>query len=79
MLAAASGLQEAQPAVRLLYGAFLGAVMAHFVVDAGLWRLSEPFPRSFLAGRLPYLVPGAGRCPEVTYADPSPGDISSDL
>jgi hypothetical protein len=58
VLAAASGLQEAAPAVRLLYGAFAGAVMAHFVVDAGLWRLREEFPRAFLAGRVPYLVPG---------------------
>ena len=58
VLAAASGLQEAQPAVRLLYGAFLGAVMAHFVIDAGLWRLRDPFPRAFLAARVPYLVPG---------------------
>lgn len=63
LLAAASGLQEAQPAVRLLYGAFLGAVMAHFVVDAGLWRLREPFPRSFLAARVPYLVPGRRPAP----------------
>jgi hypothetical protein len=63
VLAAASGLQEAQPAVRLIYGAFLGAVMAHFVVDAGLWRLREPFPRSFLAGRVPYLVPGRRPAP----------------
>jgi hypothetical protein len=54
-------------------------VMAHFVVDAGLWRLSEPFPRSFLAGRVPYLVPGAGRSPDLTYADRSSGDISSGL
>jgi hypothetical protein len=63
VLAAASGLQEAQPAVRLLYGAFLGAVMAHFVIDAGLWRLREPFPRSFLAARVPYLVPGRRAAP----------------
>jgi hypothetical protein len=63
VLAAASGLQEARPAVRLLYGAFLGAVMAHFVVDAGLWRLREPFARSFLAERVPYLVPGRQPAP----------------
>jgi hypothetical protein len=29
--------------------------MAHFVIDAGLWRLRDPFPRQFLTGRLPYL------------------------
>jgi hypothetical protein len=44
-------------AARALFGAFLGAVMAHFVIDAGLWRMREEFPRAFLAGRLPYLVP----------------------
>ena len=45
---------------RLLYGAFLGAVMAHFVIDAGLWRMRAEFPRSFLRSRLPYLLPAAG-------------------
>jgi hypothetical protein len=31
-----------------LYGAFLGAVMTHFVLDAGLWRLREPFQRQYM-------------------------------
>lgn len=31
-----------------LYGAFLGTVMTHFVLDAGLWRLREPFQRSYM-------------------------------
>lgn len=31
-----------------LYGAFLGAVMTHFVLDAGLWRLREPFQRKYM-------------------------------
>ncbi|MFG1997614.1 hypothetical protein ACGFNU_00530 [Spirillospora sp. NPDC048911] len=46
------------PAVfeRTLYGAYLGAVMAHFVIDAGLWRLREQFPRQFLTASLPYLL-----------------------
>ena len=30
------------------YGAFVGVVMAHFVLDAGLWRLREPFQRSYM-------------------------------
>jgi hypothetical protein len=54
----ASHLHGAAPAERLLFGAYLGAVMAHFVIDAGLWRLRDPFPRAFLARRVPYLVPG---------------------
>lgn len=42
---------------RFVYGLFLGAVMAHFVIDAGLWRMREEFPRAFLSERLPFLVP----------------------
>jgi hypothetical protein len=56
-LAEASDQLAARPAVRILFGVFLGAVMAHFVVDAGLWRMRAQFPRAFLRGRLPYLVP----------------------
>jgi hypothetical protein len=41
---------------RALYGAYLGAVMAHFVIDAGLWRLRDEFPRRFLTANLPYLL-----------------------
>jgi hypothetical protein len=33
--------------------------MAHFVIDASLWRLRDPFPRAFLAARVPGLVPAA--------------------
>lgn len=44
------------PLERALYGAFLGAVMAHFVIDAGLWRLREEFPRRFLTAGVPYLL-----------------------
>jgi hypothetical protein len=45
--------------MRILFGVFLGAVMAHFVIDAGLWRMRADFPRAFLRARLPYLVPAA--------------------
>lgn len=44
---------------RFVYGIFLGAVMAHFVVDAGLWRMRAEFPRAFLTERLPFLIPAA--------------------
>lgn len=53
----ASHLHGAASAERLLFGAYLGAVMAHFVIDAGLWRLRDPFPRAFLARHVPSLVP----------------------
>ena len=56
VLAAASHMHSGGPAERLVFGAYLGAVMAHFVVDAGLWRLRDPFPRAFLARRVPYLM-----------------------
>jgi hypothetical protein len=56
-LETASHLHGAAPLGRLLFGAYLGAVMAHFVIDAGLWRLRDPFPRAFLAQHVPYLVP----------------------
>jgi hypothetical protein len=54
----ASHLHGAALAERPLFGAYLGVVMAHFVIDAGLWRLRDPFPRAFLARHVPYLVPG---------------------
>jgi hypothetical protein len=55
-LAVASGQAAGSPPVRVLFGLFLGAVMAHFVVDAGLWRMREEFPRAFLRSRLPFLM-----------------------
>ncbi|WP_460339609.1 hypothetical protein [Actinoallomurus acanthiterrae] len=55
-LSAASRLLDAAPAGRLLFGAYLGVLMAHFVVDAGVWRLRDPFAREFLASHVPYLV-----------------------
>ena len=61
-LSAASHLHGAAAlAGRLAFGAYLGAVMAHFVIDAGLWRLRDPFPRAFLAARVPGLLPAGHR------------------
>ncbi len=70
-LSAASHLHGAALAGRLVFGAYLGAVMAHFVVDASLWRLRDPFPRAFLASRVPGLLPAAGI--------PAPDGSSADL
>jgi hypothetical protein len=58
VLSTASHLHASGLSTRWLYGAYVGAVASHFVVDAGLWRLRDEFPRRFLASRLPYLVPG---------------------
>ena len=60
VLEATSHLHGSVPAGRLLFGAYLGAVMGHFVVDAGLWRLRDPFPRALLSERVPYLVLARG-------------------
>jgi len=52
----ASHLHTGASPARAVYGAYLGAVMTHFVVDGGLWRLRDEFPRRFLGARLPYLL-----------------------
>jgi hypothetical protein len=51
-----SHLHGASAAGRALYGLFLGLSVSHFVIDAGLWRLRDEFPRAFLTRRLPYLL-----------------------
>lgn len=43
-------------ATQALFGVFLGLSMSHFVVDAGLWRMRDEFPRAFLTARLPFLL-----------------------
>jgi hypothetical protein len=67
-LSMASDQASAGAGVRALFGLFLGAVMAHFVVDAGVWRMREEFQRSFLRSRLPYLVPAGG--PTAAFRPP---------
>jgi len=81
-LSTASHLHDAGPAGRALFGAYIGAVMGHFVIDAGLWRMRDPAARRFVAARLPYLVrPGtaASAAPRdessALLADPSSADI----
>lgn len=54
-----SHLHDSAPLGRLLFGAYLGFSAAHFVIDAGLWRLRDEFPREFLTRRLPYLLESA--------------------
>jgi hypothetical protein len=56
-LSAASHLHTGGAVAHVVYGGYLGLVMAHFVVDAGIWRLRDPFPRAFLSSRLPSLLP----------------------
>jgi len=50
--------------------------MAHFVVDARLWRLRDPFPRAFLESRVPYLVPSGRRPGRISAGDGSSDDVA---
>ncbi|HUD69878.1 MAG TPA: hypothetical protein VMQ40_06540 [Acidimicrobiales bacterium] len=59
-LRATSHLSASEGLSRVAFGLYLGLVGAHFVVDAGLWRLSNPGPRRFVVGALPDLM-GPGR------------------
>lgn len=43
------------PAGMALYGAFLGVVMAHFIIDAGVWRLREPFQRHYMRKKFHFI------------------------
>jgi hypothetical protein len=38
-----------------VYGAGLAVVMWHFLLDAGVWRLSQPFQRRYMAERFRFL------------------------
>jgi hypothetical protein len=38
-----------------VYGAYLGIVMWHFLLDAGVWRLSESFQRAYMSERFSFL------------------------
>jgi len=43
---------------KAVYGMGLGVVMWHFLLDAGVWRLSEPFQRGYMAKRFAFLRSG---------------------
>jgi hypothetical protein len=38
-----------------IYGAFVGIVMTHFVLDAGIWRLRERFQRGYMRERFSFV------------------------
>jgi hypothetical protein len=63
LLSGASHLHGFPPAIRLVFGAYLGVVTAHFVIDAGFWRMRDPFPRAFLARHVPGLAPPRAAAP----------------
>jgi hypothetical protein len=57
LLSWSSHLHNSPPPLRVLFGAYLGVLMSHFVIDGRLWRLRDPLARAFLAARVPYLLP----------------------
>ena len=56
LLSRASHVSASSTLGGAVFGAYLGVVMSHFVIDAGLWRLRDKFPREFLSEQLPYLL-----------------------
>lgn len=40
-----------------VFGLGLGATMAHFVIDAGIWRLRDEFPKRYIGAAFPFLKP----------------------
>ncbi|HWG75104.1 MAG TPA: hypothetical protein VG184_13725, partial [Acidimicrobiales bacterium] len=57
LLSWSSHLHSSPGPLRLLFGAYVGVLMTHFVIDGSLWRLRDSSARAFLAARVPYLVP----------------------
>jgi hypothetical protein len=45
----------ASPYAGAIYGLFIGLVMTHFVLDAGIWRLREPFQRSYMRKKFDFV------------------------
>ena len=56
VLATASHLHGDPGAGRVIFGVYLGILSTHFLVDGGLWRLSDPAARRFVTTALPDLV-----------------------
>jgi hypothetical protein len=73
-----SHLDSDGQSLRLFFGIYLGLLAGHFVVDAGMWRLREPFVRSFLSRRVGYLVGTGPASPaSMSVADRSVTDVAS--
>lgn len=43
------------PSSGVLWGAVFGVTMAHFVIDAGMWRMRDPERRRYIASRFTFL------------------------
>lgn len=62
VLSLTSHLHGGAGGLRFLYGAYLGIVMSHFVIDARMWRLRDAFPRHLVRSRIPWMLPASVRC-----------------
>jgi hypothetical protein len=40
---------------KFVFGCYLGLVMSHFVVDAGIWKLRDPFPRKYMGNAFAFV------------------------
>src|SRR6185437_7245838 len=71
LLSAASHLHDSSQVGRFVFGAYLGVVMAHFVIDAGIWRMRDPLARKFMTESVPFLLPPPAITP-VAAMDAAP-------
>jgi hypothetical protein len=47
--------EQGTPIGRLLFGAAVGTVMSHFVIDAGVWKLRQKFQRGYVRRAFPFV------------------------
>ena len=52
---AMAGLGLTSPYGDAIFGAALGVVMAHFVIDAGIWRMRESFQRGYMRAKFDFI------------------------
>lgn len=57
--------------VDFLVGAILGATMAHFVIDAGAWRLSKVAQRAYMSKRFGFLLNTRKSKADLQTAEPA--------
>jgi hypothetical protein len=58
-----------------LFGAVLGATMAHFVIDAGAWRLSKLPQREYMTRSFGFILAARGALPDMKQSERSRASI----
>ena len=56
---------DGSSATRAVFGGYLGILAGHFVIDAGIWRLRDEFPRHFVLSHIPWLNPRRNLQPDL--------------